>query len=99
MLYNINNLEATWGASWVDIDNDGFLDLMVVTQIGTNDPRNYLYMNQNGNGFVESPQNFQSNAIADSRGIANGDINNDGRTDCVVGNTVGYDSFLRHNFK
>lgn len=95
--YNVANMQATWGSSWIDADNDGNLDLIVVSQIGTTDPRNFLYMNQNGNGFVDSPQNFQSNAIADSRGIANGDINNDGKTDCVVGNTLGYDSFLWQN--
>lgn len=95
--YNVANMESTWGASWIDADNDGNLDLMVVSQFDTPDPRNYLYMNQNGNGFVESPQNFQSNAVADSRGIANGDINNDGKTDCVVGNTLEYDSFLWQN--
>ncbi len=95
--YNVANMQSTWGASWIDADNDGNLDLMVVSQFDTPDPRNYLYMNQNGNGFVESPQNFQSNAVADSRGIANGDINNDGKTDCVVGNTLEYDSFLWQN--
>ena len=96
-LYNVANMQSTWGASWIDADNDGNLDLMFVSQFDTPDPRNYLYMNQNGNGFVESPQNFQSNAVADSRGIANGDINNDGKTDCVVGNTLEYDSFLWQN--
>jgi hypothetical protein len=96
-IYNVANMQATWGASWIDADSDGYLDLIVVTQIGAGDPRNYLYMNLNGNGFIETPQNFQSNAIADSRGIANGDINNDGRTDCLVGNSVGYNSFLWQN--
>jgi hypothetical protein len=97
MIYGVDNLQATWGSSWIDADNDGYLDLIVVSQIGSLDSRNYLYMSNNGLSFTDSPQNFQSNAIADSRAIANGDINNDGRTDCVVLNTFGYQSFIWQN--
>jgi hypothetical protein len=81
----------------VDADNDGYLDLMVLSQLGTTNPRNYLYMNNGGTGFTDSPANFQSNAIGDSRAIANGDFNNDGRTDCAVLNSYGSMSFLWQN--
>jgi hypothetical protein len=95
--WGLGNTQFTWGASWLDADNDGFLDLMIACDSGNTDPRTYLYMNNGGSGFVDSPQNFQSNSIGNSRSIANGDFNNDGQVDVVIGNTTNDNSFLWQN--
>jgi hypothetical protein len=93
-----------FGASWFDFDNDGLLDLMVVNGAVTvieelalaNDPYplrqpNKLFRNL-GEGRFEDWSNragevFQLSEV--SRGVAFGDLDNDGDTDAIVGNNSG----------
>ncbi len=95
--YGVTNGEFTWGSAWFDAENDTDLDLMVLTDINTNNAHSYMYINTGAQLFVEMPQAFQSNNIASSRSIAIGDISNDGKTDLIVSNTDGYSSFLWEN--
>ena len=76
------------GASWIDFDNDGLLDLFVV--------RTGLYHN-NGNGdFIK----MAGSGIGLSTGIGNtwADIDNDGDIDCLLsgGNAGGSKLFLNN---
>jgi hypothetical protein len=95
--YGVAIDKLSWGATWVDVDNDSFLDLYVATGNGSGivqEDRSYLYMNQNGLLFEDSPQYFSDNHIAGSFSVAKGDLNNDGFTDLVVQNVNGTNSFV-----
>jgi hypothetical protein len=92
--------ELSWGATWLDYDNDAFLDLYVTTvNNGSIVPpgteiRNVFYVNNNGTSFVDSPQLFLDNHLAASFNVAAGDINNDGYADIAVQNIYGLNAFL-----
>ncbi|KAA5539205.1 CRTAC1 family protein [Roseiconus nitratireducens] len=92
-----------FGAGWIDYDNDGWLDVLVVNgtvkrenlAISGNDrfPRgqpNQLFRNQGGTFAEISDQVDPAFRLAEmSRGLALGDIDNDGDTDFVVVNNEG----------
>lgn len=95
--YDVAIDKLSWGATWVDVDNDSYLDLYVATGNGSGivqEDRSYLYMNQNGLLFEDSPQLFIGNHIAGSFSVAKGDLNNDGFADLVVQNVNGTNSFV-----
>jgi hypothetical protein len=91
-----------FGVGWFDYDNDGWLDLLVAngavskveSQLGEAYPYrqpNQLFHNEGGKGFRETTKeagpDFQRSEV--SRGIAFGDIDNDGRMDFVIANNNG----------
>jgi enediyne biosynthesis protein E4 len=93
-----------FGAAWIDVDNEGWLDIMAVngsvTQnleaLGPDNPfplqqRNQLFFNRRSHGFEEVTA--RAGAVLQlsevSRGAAFGDIDNDGDTDVLVGNAAG----------
>ena len=93
-----------FGANWLDIDNDGWLDLFIadgeVNQIRAlsvrGDPYplhqpNQLLLNRGGQGFDDiSAQAGAVFALSEvSRGSAVGDIDNDGDPDILVVNNAG----------
>lgn len=98
--YGVAIDKLSWGATWVDVDNDSYLDLYVATGNGSGivqEDRNYLYMNQNGIWFEDSPQEFSDNHIAGSFSVAKGDLDNNGFSDLVVQNVNGTNSFIWMN--
>lgn len=90
-----------WGTAWVDVDNDGRLDLLTVNgtieaQIGGKAPfpydqRKQLFRNLGGTRFEEVTDQagsaFQVSEVG--RGAAFGDLNNDGAIDLAVANNHG----------
>ena len=93
-----------FGAGWIDIDNDGWLDLIAVNGSVTQrlealgpespfplDQRNQVFRNLAGVRFEDVTDRagaaFARSAV--SRGLAFGDIDNDGDTDLLVANTAG----------
>jgi hypothetical protein len=87
-----------FGTDWIDIDNDGWLDLFIAngavnvveSQRGEPFPfrmRNQLFRNVGGRTFEELAPPFDRAEV--SRGAAFGDVDNDGDTDIVYTNNNG----------
>ena len=95
---------TTFGAGWVDVDNDGWLDIVTVNGAVTHavealarkehfalQQKPQLFRNL-GNGRFEdaSAKAGAAFAVAEvGRGLAFGDLDNDGDVDLVVGNDAG----------
>ena len=87
-----------WGVQFVDLDLDGFLDMVVanghvypevdIHQIGTYQQRNQIYRNLRNGKFEEiaSKAGPGFREMYSSRGLAAGDMNNDGQIDFLVAN-------------
>ncbi len=92
-----------FGTAWLDYDNDGWLDLVIVnggvtlfeskarsSEVYPLDRRNQLFRNIGGR--FEDVSNEAGTAFAMSevsRGVAAGDIDNDGDTDLLITNNSG----------
>ena len=99
-----------WGAGFFDLDNDGWLDLLVVNghvypQVDTRDigtkyrqPK-LLYTNQRDGTFREVSRDVGAALSVPrvSRGAAFGDLDNDGDIDIVVGELDGPPVILRND--
>jgi len=102
-------LHSGWGVRFFDYDNDGWKDLMIaqghdLDTIELTAPtlryREHLLLahNDHGKGFTdvssESGEVFQQNWVG--RGLAIGDLDNDGRLDAVVTTNDGL-AYVLHN--
>ena len=98
-----------WGTAFIDVDNDGWLDLIAVTghvypQVdslssggGYREPK-MLHLNQKDGTFCDASDQA-GKALMErhvSRGLAVGDLFNDGNMDVVVGDIDGAPMILRN---
>ena len=100
-----------WGAAFLDYDNDGLLDILAVNghvypqmdqaRLGASagyHQRKLLYHNQGAGLFDEVAAQFGP-VLTDervSRGLAVGDLDNDGRLDAVINDLDGSPQVLRN---
>jgi tetratricopeptide (TPR) repeat protein len=83
---------STQTAVWVDIDNDGYLDLFVGNENGPSQ----LFRNQRNGTFKDISHAADVDRIAFTKGVAAADYDNDGYIDLYVSNLNG-NHFLYHN--
>ena len=101
-----------WGAGFVDVDNDGLLDILVVNghvfrNVEQQDwgstwaERPQLFRNLDGVRFLEVPPATGSGlaVVIPGRGAAFGDLFNDGRIDVVINNIDATPTVLRNAVK
>lgn len=78
----INNPARARSASFIDFDNDGYLDIYVVNEWSAN----LLYKNINGKFFIDVAERMGVNNVGPGRCQAWGDYDNDGDLDLYVTN-------------
>ena len=90
----VNDVALFRGCAWADFDNDGNLDLSVVSHAS----KNFLYRN-NGNGtFTKVTNNIiVKDIIRESIGGSWADYDRDGYLDFFVANASNAKNFLYHN--
>jgi tetratricopeptide (TPR) repeat protein len=84
---------ATQTAAWVDVDNDGWLDLFVANE---NAPAQ-LFMNDGTGKFTDRGQQAGVGRTTFAKGVAAGDYDNDGFVDLYVSNYDGANLLYRNN--
>ncbi len=87
----------SWGAVWIDYDNDTWQDLYVASGHPFNlfaQEESKFFKNQDGQYFTSNNNSFQSTLVGKSHSVAKGDINNDGFYDIVSYNDEMADPFL-----
>jgi enediyne biosynthesis protein E4 len=106
----VNTRYVCWGVDFVDLDNDGWLDIFHVTgsvypEVERAD-KSYKFMTQRvvyrnlGNGQFEEVSNLCGPAVLtphSSRGCAFGDFDNDGSMDVLILNMSEPPSLLKNN--
>lgn len=83
---------ASQTAVWVDINNDGLLDLFVGNENGPAQ----LFLNKGDGTFQDISHSAGIDRISFAKGVAAADYDNDGYADLFVSNLTGPD-FLYHN--
>jgi hypothetical protein len=89
--YGVNRQTWSWGAVWVDHDNDTYQDLYMTTaelDVRHSYPfnKNQFLENDKGDTFRSSPQVFLDSHRTRSFAVAKGDLNDDGYYDLFVQN-------------
>ncbi len=93
-----------WGTWFLDYDNDGWVDLLVVNghvypQLPTYRQRNFVHHNNRDGTFTEVGEQLGAPFLEKrtGRGAAFGDIDNDGDVDVLINNLDGPPQLLRND--
>jgi enediyne biosynthesis protein E4 len=93
-----------WGTKFFDYDNDGWVDLFVANghvypQIPTYRQRNFVHKNNRDGTFTEIGAQLGAPFLEKrvGRGVAFGDIDNDGDVDVAINNLDGAPQLLRND--
>lgn len=97
----IESTLSTWGATWIDFDNNTWEDLLLATMIfgPAPHPGSRLYRNNEGESFtlISDSANINTPFGDETFVIARGDFNNDGYFDYATGNRNPYTPRLKQN--
>ncbi|UCE18937.1 MAG: VCBS repeat-containing protein [Gemmatimonadota bacterium] len=88
---------SSQGVSWIDYDNDGYLDLFVSNLIWPTGQDNWLYHNNGDETFSKITEGDITHDGGLSRTSTWGDCDNDGDPDCFVSNWPDERNFLYLN--
>jgi hypothetical protein len=92
------SIHPTQTAAWADFDNDGFLDVYVGHESAKEDPHPSQLFHNNGNGtFTEVSAPNHLSEMGFVKGVAWGDLNNDGRPDLYVAVKYGRNHLFRND--
>ncbi len=93
-----------WGTKFFDYDNDGWVDIFVANghvypQIASYRQRNFLHRNNRDGTFTEVGEQLGGPFLEkhSARGVAFGDLDNDGDVDIVINNLDGAPQLLRND--
>jgi hypothetical protein len=84
---------ASQATTWVDVNNDGWLDLFV----GNEDTTAQLFLNNGSGRFEDISARAGVNRRSFAKGVAAGDYDNDGFADLYVSNYDGTNFLYRNN--
>lgn len=82
-----------WGSTWLDYNNDGYLDLFVATG-DFPISKNFFFRSDSANYFEIDTSIFLEDYFANSFGVARADFNRDGFSDIAVVNISPPSNFL-----
>ena len=82
----VNDGGNSRSCSWVDFDNDGYIDLYVTNGTGFSTFNNFLYQNLGNGLFSKITDEIISTENANSHGCMWGDYDNDGDEDLFISN-------------
>jgi len=98
-LYSIS---ASQASVWVDLDNDGWLDLYIANESPPGDYSKYenlLYYNNGDGTFSEIADRLEVNFKSFFKGVASADYDNDGDQDLYLSNLFGDNILLKNLLK
>ena len=94
----VNDSSNSLGSTWGDFNNDGWLDLFVGNGMLGDPVLNLLYINIGDGTFSLDTTGPQMTDSAVTRGVASGDLNNDGFLDIVTATREGvFDRIYKNN--
>lgn len=91
--YGIHYTGSSNGSLWIDIDNDGFLDLF----IGNDKSDNLLFKNKSGNSFTDITLEAGLKKTTSPLSINAADVDNDGYIDLYLSNPSRENTLYRNN--
>ena len=102
--YGLENASWGWGTTFADLNNDGFLDIIVVNgwPQGSDQFKNdrlKIFISENGQYFNELASDFNLIDTLQGRGVSCVDFDNDGKLDILVSNYRGAAKVYQNELK